>query len=669
MDNLIPIRVTAIHCQETELLYSPDYLLLLPLNDGAFLQDRTEHLLASGTLLFVSPFCGQKLFLRAGCKSIYAVINASFLEPLIGIPQKSAVIQQADGNTTAKEKLIELFDLQHNMRTGTRLGQMRAAMELLYALEPVITNESSLSPDRSPAKNQRIAEMTAFLDSHFRESIQLGDLAKKFSASRQYISTIFHKEMGIPFSEYLQNLRLSESVRLLLTTDKNITEIAESSGFPNLKSFNQAFRAKYNMPPKEYRRSKSQYQMPSPEKNVLNDVNQLIRPYRLVYQKREEAIHLTDCVDGSGGVPLAANWDILNVDNCYECLQNDIQDSLVQIQKKLQFHYVRMGNILCHEMMPFIPTSNRHRFTNFFRLVDFFKRIGLTPMLSFGDSYAVMPDAVMVSDGAYSMSLSEWLQQLEELIAASVSRWGAAWVSAWRFEFHMPDKLYGSDDHARFMELFAQSHALIRKSLPHVEIGGPSLSMDKAHMTRWKAWFEGLSMEQIRPDFISMELWADYTFDVNGFYGQHNEWKEIRTMGQLLNADAALTTQKVSSLKEMMAQYGYGDTKLYISALGITKYRATSAQVGGHCAAYLIKSILELKDIVDGIGCWKALNSESEYLDEGMIISTGCGLLSRHRLKNINFYASAFWPSCFLIGYSSLCTALQPLIKRAISPF
>lgn len=95
-----------------------------------------------GTLLFLSPFSEQKLLLHNGSKALYAVISSSFLEPLMGPPKKAVVVMQPDGTNTAKEKLIELFDLQYNVSPSTQLSQMKAAMELLCALEPVISNET-----------------------------------------------------------------------------------------------------------------------------------------------------------------------------------------------------------------------------------------------------------------------------------------------------------------------------------------------------------------------------------------------------------------------------------------------------------------------------------------------------------------------------------------------
>lgn len=646
MEQPAPIRVYATYSQTPETLRSNEYLLVLSLGEGICLHGESDQPLASGTLLFLSPFSEQSVLLRAGSKALYAVVGAAFLEPLLGTPKKAVVVMQPDGTNTAKEKLIELFDLQYNIPSATPLSRMKTATELLSALEPVISNDAGA--DAAPVTSNRlVSRMTAYLEEHFREPIMLGDLAAAFDASRQYISTLFHRELGIPFSEYLLKLRLGEAVRLLLTTDKTVTEIAEYSGFPNLKSLGQSFRAKYGVSPREYRRSRAD--PPSaptpPAPNVLQDVNQLLRPHRLVYRKNEEAVHVADSVEVGEGRSLDPRWDILNVDNCFECLQSSVQESLRRIQSQLRFRYVRLCNSLSYEMMPYIPIHNRHRFTYFFRLIEFFRTIDLTPMLLLGDSCRVMPDALTLSDDAYSTSLDEWLRLLDELMSASVSRWGAEWVSSWRFEFRMPESLYGSADPSAFAELFERSAELIRSYLPSAQIGGPALEVCDEQLPHWNAWFGFLRDRQLAPDFISLELWSDSVYRSGSFLGRWGERRELLTLDRIRNADTALATRKLSTIKRLMADYGLVDTKLYVSAVGITKYRATAAQVGGHCAAFLVKCNLELSRLADGMGCWKALNIEAEYDDEYKIFGSGCGLFSRYELKNTNFYAYSFLSS------------------------
>lgn len=643
MDSKLPIQVSAIKCKSREALTSPEYLLVLMLTEGASLQGAGAKELPAGTLLFLSPFSDRKLAFAADARAIYAVLPVSFLEPMIGIPKQVSAIMLQDSADTAREKLIELFDLVYN-NDADLLAQTCTAYELLRALKPMITND--VTTQTAPAAaNQRASEMKEYVEAHFREQIALGDIAEAFSVSRQYISTAFHRELGISFSDYLSKVRLDEAMRLLMTTDMNVTNISERSGFPNLRSFNTSFREVHGCTPREFRKNRSRADTETtegPTSTVLRDVNQFLQPYRLVYHKTEAAIRFSDIIKAGPGVEWEPHWDILNVDNAVDCLQSSAQTVLREIQKDMHFRYVRLGNITTNTMIPFLPMVNCHRFTSFIQVIEFFRELGLSPMLALGNNCDVMLNMVIRDDLAYSVSTQEWLALLQELLDTSIRYWGTKWVSTWRFEFYAPEALYDTKEDGDFMELFRKSERMIHEILPAAQVGGPALSVDSTSISHWNDWFAGVAEQNIQVDFISAEVWADHTINVNRFEGQYGVQKTSQTTEKLNNADASLAIQRTRELKTIMRDYGYENIPLYISALGITKHNATFAQIGGHCAAYLVKCNLELNDLVQGIGCWKALNYEEEYANEYRIIGYGCGLTSRFDLKNINWYAQSF---------------------------
>ena len=58
---------------------------------------------------------------------------------------------------------------------------------------------------------------------------------------------------GKSFTEYKKNYRLQESARLLVETEKEITQIVEDIGFTNRSYFYRIFKEQYGMTPKDYR--------------------------------------------------------------------------------------------------------------------------------------------------------------------------------------------------------------------------------------------------------------------------------------------------------------------------------------------------------------------------------------------------------------------------------
>jgi len=60
--------------------------------------------------------------------------------------------------------------------------------------------------------------------------------------------------MGISFVEYLNSVRINAAYKLLLETDMRIIDIANASGFGNVKSFYLMFKKQFQLSPQQYRK-------------------------------------------------------------------------------------------------------------------------------------------------------------------------------------------------------------------------------------------------------------------------------------------------------------------------------------------------------------------------------------------------------------------------------
>ena len=95
-----------------------------------------------------------------------------------------------------------------------------------------------------------------YIKNNYTGKLTLNDIARQFHLNPSYFSKRFKTVNNIGFKEYLNNLRISHSEKLLLETQKNITEIAFESGFENSNYYGDAFRLKNGVSPSEYRRLK-----------------------------------------------------------------------------------------------------------------------------------------------------------------------------------------------------------------------------------------------------------------------------------------------------------------------------------------------------------------------------------------------------------------------------
>lgn len=100
-----------------------------------------------------------------------------------------------------------------------------------------------------------IKKAVDYINSCFSQDISLASVAGQIHTSATYLSTLFKKEMNQTFSQYLTQIRLNNSRKLLRETHLSITEIAMACGFSSQSYFTKIFRETYGLTPGFYRKS------------------------------------------------------------------------------------------------------------------------------------------------------------------------------------------------------------------------------------------------------------------------------------------------------------------------------------------------------------------------------------------------------------------------------
>lgn len=95
-----------------------------------------------------------------------------------------------------------------------------------------------------------------FLNRHARESVSRWTLSEQVNASEDYVSRIFHRQMGVPLWDYLSRLRIAKSVELLRSSTDSIAEIASRSGFQDQAYFCRVFRRVTGLTPGAFRKDR-----------------------------------------------------------------------------------------------------------------------------------------------------------------------------------------------------------------------------------------------------------------------------------------------------------------------------------------------------------------------------------------------------------------------------
>lgn len=98
-----------------------------------------------------------------------------------------------------------------------------------------------------------VEQITGYMDVHYREKLTLDILAEMCHGSPYHLHRTFKRIKGVTPALYLQQRRLNTATKYLRTTDKAISEIAETVGIGSTSYFITLFKKATGQTPSEYR--------------------------------------------------------------------------------------------------------------------------------------------------------------------------------------------------------------------------------------------------------------------------------------------------------------------------------------------------------------------------------------------------------------------------------
>jgi len=103
-------------------------------------------------------------------------------------------------------------------------------------------------------ETDRMNRVHAYVMKNFREKISLNEVAAIASMSPTSFSRYFKIHANKTFSDFLTEIRIGYSCKLLITQKIDISQVCYDSGFNTLSNFNRQFKAFTNYNPLEYRK-------------------------------------------------------------------------------------------------------------------------------------------------------------------------------------------------------------------------------------------------------------------------------------------------------------------------------------------------------------------------------------------------------------------------------
>ncbi|WP_227013805.1 helix-turn-helix domain-containing protein [Paenibacillus psychroresistens] len=149
--------------------------------------------------------------------------------------------------------LIDLRTLKQNIIEKETLEEIFS--EIIDLFSKIFTEQSEQEGNKSNVIVDIIKEI--ILTNYSDMNLSLQGISAMLKMSSVYVGRVFKKQEDISVAEYINELRLSKSIELLVNHNLTIHEIVEKVGFGNQNYYFKMFKNKFGTTPKEYRIKKS----------------------------------------------------------------------------------------------------------------------------------------------------------------------------------------------------------------------------------------------------------------------------------------------------------------------------------------------------------------------------------------------------------------------------
>ena len=210
--------------------------------EGVFKTNSKEYKLVPGTLFFTFPKSSFELEGSGNFTYLYISFGGAGVNPLL-----------ENFNVSSENFIFEGFEHLTDfwMNSIRRINPSNATAltesVLLYTLSYIG------NADNSPSESNRFESILNYIKENFTDpTLSVKKTADIYFYSEKYLSSLFKKNTGVKFTEYLNELRISYASTLMDEKKSSVSEIAIKCGFSDPLYFSKVFKKSIGVTPSEY---------------------------------------------------------------------------------------------------------------------------------------------------------------------------------------------------------------------------------------------------------------------------------------------------------------------------------------------------------------------------------------------------------------------------------
>ena len=155
-----------------------------------------------------------------------------------------------------KSKKIPVENEQEFMAEFCRKARDCSDIDKLfgYLASTLCNSFKNVSEAKKAEDNKPIRLAKQYMQENYMNQVTLEDVSAIVGFAPGYFSTLFKKETGMSFLEYLQSVRMEAAKRLLVSDNDGMSVVCEKVGYSDVKYFTRCFVKYTGLRPGEYRK-------------------------------------------------------------------------------------------------------------------------------------------------------------------------------------------------------------------------------------------------------------------------------------------------------------------------------------------------------------------------------------------------------------------------------
>ena len=209
-------------------------------NDQVYFEHRSENNAEAIVIRFQELFISKDQYDLPELRQVKRLFENS----------KRGLLIQGDGKKRVIASIKKMVNYNGLERLIIFLGILNA---IVNTCDYKFLSSEGFMTSLSPKNEKRMNDVYNFITNNFKQKITLNDIADKANMNPSAFSRYFTQCTGRSVTTFLQEVRLGYSCKLLIDSEKNISDIMYESGFQNQAHFNKLFFNKMRMTPAKYR--------------------------------------------------------------------------------------------------------------------------------------------------------------------------------------------------------------------------------------------------------------------------------------------------------------------------------------------------------------------------------------------------------------------------------